>query len=213
MIGEKPFFYRKYVIFSIFFIIFILLLLFVRNFYYQVLHEKEVKKSVGLEKVKAYERVILNHFPLSPYTERAVKELLSICEGFLEEKEKNYCYETLRSSLIQIRSFYQPYEEVIDELKPKIADLRATLKNKGEQGKKEEYERIFQAQLEILNYHHAPSCFWSIVTVFSLLGWITSLIIVIFKGFAKPLNKRWLAFGGVSYLFFFCLWLLGLLLA
>lgn len=213
MTVEKPFFYRKYIIFSLFFILFILLLLFVRNFYCQVLHEKEVKKSEGLEKVKAYERVILNHFPLSPYTKRAAGELLLICEEFVEENEKLYCYETLRSSLIQIRSFYQPYKEIIDEINPKIADLRGRLKNKVEQEKNEEYERIFQAQLEILNYNNAPSLFWSFVTVFSLLGWIASLIFVIFRGFTKPINKRWLAFGGASYLLFFCLWLFGLLLA
>ncbi len=213
MIGEKPIFYRKYIIFSLFFILFILLLLFVRNLYHQALHEKEGEKSEGLEKVKAYERVILNHFPSSPYTERAIKELLLSCEKFPEEKEKLYCYETLRSSLIQIRSLHEPYSEILERINPKIANLRANLKNKLDQGDGKEYERNFHIQLEILSYDNAPSLFWSFVTVFSLLGWITSLIFIICRGFKKPINKRCIAFGGLSYLLFFLLWVLGLWLA
>lgn len=215
MTEEKRFFYRKVVIMGLLIFCIALLLLIVRQAYYQNKHIEEATASKSIERVKVYERVILNHFPLSPYTKKAVSALLNECETFNENDEKLYCYETLRTSLIQIRSFYQPYSDVLENLKPKIADLRAKEKIAWRYNNltMADYDRIYNEQMAILNYDNAPSMFWSFVTVFSLLGWIGSVIIVILKGFTKPINNRVLRYGILSYLFFFSLWLLGLWMA
>lgn len=211
MIEEKPFYYRKILVAVILLCITVAILL-TRQVLYQNKHSNEATVSKGIDSVKAYERVILNHFPLSPYTKKAVNKLLEQCEVFKENDGKLYCYETLRSSLIQIRSFYQPYSEVIEKIKPKIAELRAKEKIAWEYNTltMKDYDQIYSEQMVILNYDNAPSLFWSIVTVSSLLGWIGSIIIVIFKGLTKPVNKRWLTRGIALYFIFFFLWILSL---
>lgn len=203
---------NKYLLFILFLMIFCLFSISLRQFIYQLKHYKESEISSGVDRVKAYERIILNHFPLSPYTKKAVNALLNECETFKENDEKLYCYETLRTSLIQIKSFYQPYSEVLEMIKPKIADLRAKEKIvwKYNNLTMADYEKIYNEQMAILNYDNAPSMFWSFMTVFSLLGWIGSVIMVILKGLTKPVNRRILSYGVLSYLLFFSLWLLGL---
>lgn len=212
MTEEKRIFYLKVVLTGLLIFCIALILLIVRQVYFQNKHTKETNLAKSIDRVKAYERIILNHFPLSPYTKKAVNALLNECETFKENDEKLYCYETLRTSLIQIKSFYQPYSEVLEMIKPKIADLRAKEKIAWKYNNltMADYEKIYNEQMAILNYDNAPSMFWSFMTVFSLLGWIGSVIMVILKGLTKPVNRRILSYGVLSYLLFFSLWLLGL---
>lgn len=211
MTEEKPFFYRKISVVAIIFLVFLIALI-MRQIFYQSKHHQEAKFSIGIERVKAYERVILNHFPLSPYSKKAVDGLLKECNAFKENDEKLYCYETLRSSLIQIRSFYQPYIEAIEKIKPKIADLRAKEKIAWKYNKitMNDYEKIYSEQMAILNHDNSPSLFWSLVTVLSLLGWMGSIVFIILRGFIKPMNKKSLTVGILAYLIFFSLWVFGL---
>lgn len=204
---------NKYLLFILLLMIFCLFSISLRQFIHQLKHYNESEISSGVDRVKAYERVILNHFPLSPYTKKAVNALLNECETLKENDEKLYCYETIRTSLIQIKSFYQPYSEVLEMIKPKIADLRAKEKIAWKYNNltMADYEKIYNEQMAILNYDNAPSMFWSFMTVFSLLGWIGSVIMVILKGLTKPVNRRIFIYGVLSYLLFFSLWLLGLL--
>ncbi|MDI6713982.1 MAG: hypothetical protein QMD43_03005 [Thermodesulfovibrio sp.] len=196
-------------------LIFAVTALLTRQFFYQLKHMNEADASSGIEKIKAFERVILNHFPLSPYTKNAVDKILIECEGFIKTDEKLYCYETLRSSLIQIKSFYQPYEDTIKKINPKIAELRAESMISWEYNNltKKDFERIYTAQLALLNYNNAPSQLWSAVTVFSLIGWISTIIFLIMKGFTKNQNRRYIVTGILIYLVFFLLWLCGLYFA
>ncbi|MCX8125447.1 MAG: hypothetical protein N3F66_14960 [Spirochaetes bacterium] len=212
MTEERHFSYRKVIFISLIVLIVIFIVLSIRLAFYQYKHSNEAFASKDIEKVKALERVILNHFPLSPYTKRAINELLTMCEKFNENDEKLYCYETLRSSLIQIKSFYQPYSEVIERIKPKIADLRAREKIawKYNNLNVSDYDRLYNEQMAILNYDNSPSLPWSALTIFSLLGWIGSVIFMILKGITKPVNKRFLRIGIAMYIVFFSLWILGL---
>lgn len=212
MMEERYFFYRKIVILFLLMLCIVLTILIIRQAYFQNKHMKEATFSKSIDRVKAYERVILNHFPLSSYTKRAVNALLNECETFMENDEKLYCYETLRTSLFQIRSFYQPYSYVLDKIKPKIAGLRAEemISWRYNNLTTADYEKIYNKQLTILTYDNAPSMFWSFTIVVSLLGWIGSVIVVILKGFIKPLDKRWLKYGAILYLIFFSLWMFGL---
>lgn len=196
-------------------LIIIFLIFSIRMLYSQHIYTKESDKLVGLEKVKAYEKVILFHFPLSPYTKKAVKGMIIECEGLNKNNEKLYCYETLRSSLIQIKSFYQPYKTVIESINPTIAHLRAIemINWKENNFIMKNYQSLYAFHLNILNYENAPSILWSIITVFSLLGWIGSVFLIILKGLGNPLNKKILITGTGGFIIFFTLWLVGLYMA
>lgn len=205
-----------YLIKKVFIFVLIFLLLFlIRMMYCQNLYMKDAMSQKGLEKIKAFEKVILFHFPFSPFTEKSIKYSLNECNNFKENKEKLYCYETLRSSLLQIRSFYQPYKDVIEELNPKIAHLRAieSIKWKYNNYSEKDYEKIYKNHLALLRYDNAPSVSWSAVVVFSLIGWIGSVFFIIFKALKTPFNKKYLYAGLTGYIIFFSFWLLGLWMA
>jgi len=199
-----------FVFFGLLFLIF-----FMRMFYAQYIYIEEALVSENLEKLKAYEKVILFHFPLSPYTKKAVNGMLIECEKFNEEREKLYCYETLRSSLIQIKSFYQPYKNVIESIKTKIAHLRTIemINWKENRLTMKDYQSLYQQHMKLLEYENAPSVFWSIIVVFSLIGWITNVFIVIIKGLGTPVDKKFLLLGFCGFMIFFTLWIIGLYLA
>lgn len=202
---------RKFLVFILVFIAFFL----IRMVYFQYLYFEEGKKLKSLERIKNYEKVILHHFPLSPYTNYAVNEVLKICEELKEDDEKLYCYETLRSSLIQIRSFYQPYQKTIQEIKPHIASLTAVaMINWKENGyTKADYERLYEINLKLLIHENTPSLFWSAISVFSFLGWIGFVFLIIFKGFERSINKKHLLSGVFGFIVFFFLWIIGLYMA
>lgn len=185
---------------------------FLRMAYSQYLYMEEAEKTESLDKVKAYERVILSHFPLSPYTKKAVQGSLRECESFKEDSKKLYCYETLRSSLIQIKSFYQPYEDELEKLKPVIAHLRAMemIKWKDNALSMKDYQSLYESYLNLLKYENAPSNFWSAVGVFSLIGWISALLVMIFKGLGSPIDKKYILIGIVGFVLFLGLWIIGL---
>lgn len=201
---------KKFLVFLLIFLGFFMM----RMLYFQYLYFEEGAKLRGIERVRSYEKVILNHFPFSPYTYYAVDGVLKTCEELKENDEKLYCYETLRSSLIQIRSFYQPYQKNLQEIKSHIAHLRTmAMINSKEDGFRENYARLYSANIKLLSYENTPSVFWSAVLVFSLLGWIGSVFLIIIKGFKTPLDKKQLLTGVVSFFIFFFLWLLSLYMA
>ncbi|MDW7973222.1 MAG: hypothetical protein RMI01_08495 [Thermodesulfovibrio sp.] len=191
-----------------------LVLFFIRILYMQNVYLSECEKLQGVEKVKACEKVILFHFPLSPYTKKAINSIKFECDNMTKEKEKLYCYETLRSSLIQIRSFYQPYKEVIEKIKPKIAHLRAveTINWQFNKYSEQDYEKLYKDNLMVLQYDNAPSVLWSSVVVFSLLGWISSVIFIVFN-LRDPIKISSLIFGVLGFILFFSLWIIGLWLS
>lgn len=169
----------------------------------------------GLEKIRSCEKVILFHFPLSPYSKKAVNLLIDECEKLKDEEEKLYCYETLRSGLIQVKSFYQPYRDIIEDSKFKIAHLRATLAIKWQFNRYsiQDYDSLYRDNLALIQHENAPSVFWSLVVVFSLIGWISSGVFTILKGFKEPTKKKFIIEGIISFILFFSLWLLGLWMA
>ncbi len=187
---------------------------FLRMLYCQISYLNEAEKAnETIEKIKAYERVILNHFPLSPYTKKAVNEMIRICQSLNDEKAL-YCYETLRSDIYQIRSFYTPHKNVLDKINPVIADLRARQIIDWQYNGLgiKDYERIMKAQMKLLSYEYVSQC-WSAVVVVSLLGWTGSVIFIIFKGLGRPVNKHAIFIGFLSFLIFFTLWIIGLIKA
>jgi len=174
--------------------------------------ERAQKTDNSIQAIRYYERVLLFYVPISPYNKNAVNGILEKCEYVQDLEQKLYCYETLRTSLYQVRSFFIPYEDEIEKLNPLIAELRAKqmIQWKYNNFSDKDYQRLYNYHMEILKYDGSPSVFWSIVVIFSLIGWISSIIFLIFKGFV---NKKYLSLALTSYFIFFTLWILGLYMA
>lgn len=177
--------------------------------------EQAKKTQNPIDAIRSYERALLFYVPFSPSNKKAIEGILERCESLTESEQKIYCYETLRSSLYQIKSFYQPYKQEINRLNPVIAELKAKemINWKYNNFSERDYQTLYDYHMEILKYDGHPSTFWSIVSVFSLVFWITSVIIIIFKGLTVPINKKYLLAGVTGYIIFFSLWLLGLYMA
>ncbi|WP_353685906.1 hypothetical protein [Thermodesulfovibrio sp. 3462-1] len=189
-----------------------LLILYLRLFLQQKDFINEAKQTNSpVKAISYYERVILSYIPLSPYNREAVNGILEQCKK-IDNEQKLYCYETLRSALYQVRSFYQPYREEIKRLEPLIAEIKTheMIQWKYNNLSERDYQRLYNYNIEILRYDGSPSVFWSMVSVLSLFAWICSICFIIFKGFKTPINKRYLLWGLTGFIVFFSLWIIGL---
>lgn len=195
-------------------IFFIILVLFsLKAFITQKNFITEAKKTDNsIKAIRYYERALLSYIPLSPYNKEAITGILERCKNFKDTEQKLYCYESLRSSLYQIRSFYQPYKEEIKSIEPLIAELKAKqmIQWKYNNFSEKNYQNLYNHHIEILKYDGSPSVLWSIISVFSLLAWIGSVFLIITRGYAAPINKKYLLIGFVNFILFFSLWLIGL---
>ncbi len=186
-----------------------------RSIYTQHKYYKLSEHQSGLEKVKSLEKVILLYLPFSPYNDKAVNGILEECFRFSQNDEKLYCFETLRSSLIQIKSFNQPYEDTINRINPIIAKLRSQEMINWDFNKytNDEFKKFYEAQIKLLTYDNTPSTFWSVMVGLSLIGWISAQIFLIWKGIGENVNLLNTIIGLLSFIAFFSLWILGLYLA
>ncbi|ACN98845.1 hypothetical protein SULAZ_1003 [Sulfurihydrogenibium azorense Az-Fu1] len=200
----------------IFFILIVALLsLTLRSLYTQNKFISLAKNQAGLEKIKSLEKAILFYVPFSPFNEIAINELKKECQSFSKNDEKLYCYETIRSSLLQIKNVYQPYKETLDEIIPIIASLRAKEMINWEFNnyKEEDFNKLYESQLKLLKYDNTPSTFWSFIVGFSLIGWISSIIFLIWKGLGENIDAVNIFSSLIAFLAFFSLWILGLYMA
>ncbi|WP_028951037.1 hypothetical protein [Sulfurihydrogenibium subterraneum] len=199
----------------LFIVIMVLISLLLRSLYTQYKFITIAKDQKGLEKVKSLEKVILFCVPFSPFNKIAVDELKKECQNFSINDEKLYCYETLRTSLIQIKSIYQPYKEILDEIIPIIASLRAKEMISWEFNdyKESDFNTLYKNQIKLLMYDNTPSYFWSFIVGFSLIGWISSVIFLIWKGLGENINVFNIFWGLLAFVSFFSLWILGLYMA
>jgi len=158
--------------------------------YHEYLHfNKAIKLEQKGKKIFAidyYGYVIICYVPFSPYIEQAEKKILKIGKYF-EDKNKLYnalfAYEVLRASYFQVRSFYQPREDMINKLNYKIADIKVKILKSENRLKNEKKE--FKRQLKILQHNNFPSTIGSLIMCLSFLCWIGAIIYMIMKGFEK----------------------------
>jgi hypothetical protein len=181
----------------------------VKNLYYQNRYYNSAKQQDGIAKVKAYERVILSYVPFSPLGSKAVEELYLCCHTFKKDDERLYCLETLRSGIHQIQNpITRPYTEYLEKINPKIAKLRALESINWEYSSytMADYEKLYNIQMQILNYDNKPSDFWSFIVVLSLIGWISSVLLLIWK----VNDKKQILLYSLMFIAFFSLWIVSL---
>ena len=161
-----------------------------------------------------YERTIKWYAPLSTVVQRAVARLWRIgteAEASGELTLALEAYQTLRSSLYAVQSFYIPYQSSIPKSEERIALLLA----KTRAGAELEEDKLAQdtARFAIqLQRHVGPHLGWSVLVEVGFLGWVGAAIGLIWyvmdeQGhFAPRQGMLWGSFLAV----FFVLWVVSM---
>ena len=161
--------------------------------------EKEYVRAITY-----FDRSIHWYTPFNPYVGRSAQRLWEI--GARAERSGDVtlaliAYRTIRRGFYGIESVYSPGKAWIQKSDAKIGKLV----NQGRTGRKVEVAQGLPPPPDIL---------WSIVVEVGLLGWLGSLVILVFRLFrSNPARRARWASGiawGVLSVGFFILWLVGL---
>ncbi len=165
--------------------------------------------------IKHYERAILWYLPVGGYVTPSAKRLWEIGES-LEETDMELAliaYRSLRSAFYATRSFYTPGGLWIARTDQKIADLVALAPPVFEKDKKMSQGERRDEALAVLKRPMRPYAGWSIILEVGFWGWITGTLFFIFRAFntEHKLNMRRGLFWGGIVIFFYSLWIIGMM--
>jgi hypothetical protein len=161
-----------------------------------------------------YERTIKWYTPLSTVVQRAVERLWQLgteAEARGELSLALEAYQTLRSSLYAVQSFYIPYQSWIPKSEERIAPLLA----KTQAGEEPKADKLAQDTARFamqLQRHVGPHLGWSILLEIGFLGWVGAAVGLIWYvvdeagHFARRQGLLW----GSLIAVFFALWLIGM---
>jgi len=161
-----------------------------------------------------YERTIKWYTPLSPVVRRAVERLWQLgteAEARGEVSLALAAYQSLRSSLYAVQSFYVPYQSWIPKSEERIAPLLAQTKAGDDQGA----DRVAQDTVRFagqLQRPIGPHLGWSVLVEIGFLGWVGAAVGLIWHvvdeqgNFARRQGILW---GGLLTIFF-ALWLISM---
>jgi hypothetical protein len=161
-----------------------------------------------------YERTIKWYTPLSTVVQRAVERLWQLgteAEARGEISLALEAYQTLRSSLYAVQSFYIPYQGWISKSEERIAPLLAKTKA-GEEPNADKLAQDTARFAMQLQRHVGPHLEWSILLEIGFLGWIGATVGLIWYvvdeagNFARRQGLLW----GSLIAIFFALWLIGM---
>jgi hypothetical protein len=161
-----------------------------------------------------YERTIKWYTPLSTVVQRAIERLWQL--GTEAEARGEFvlaleAYQTLRSSLYAVQSFYIPYQSWIPKSEARIAPLLARTKAGAEHNEDKLAQDTARFTMQ-LQRHVGPHLGWSILTEIGFLGWVGATVGLIWYvvdeagHFARRQGLLW----GSLMAVFFALWLIGM---
>src|SRR5215510_10441599 len=159
-----------------------------------------------------YERTIKWYTPLSTVVQRAVERLWQLgteAEARGDVSLALEAYQTLRSSLYAVQSFYIPYQSWIPKSEERIAPLLAKTKTDAEEDRLAQDTARFAAQLQ---RHVGPYLGWSVLVEIGFLGWVGATVGLIWYvvdaqgNFARRQGLLW----GSLIALFFALWLISM---
>jgi hypothetical protein len=165
-----------------------------------------------------YERTIKWYTPLSTVVQRAVERLWQLgteAEARGDVSLALEAYQTLRSSLYAVQSFYIPYQSWIPKSEARIAPLLAKTKVGAEAGAEQGEDKLAQDTARFamqLQRHVGPHLGWSILLEIGFLGWVGATVGLIWYvvdengNFARRQGLLW----GSLIAVFFALWLIGM---
>lgn len=181
-----------------------------RNVYLEIrwfINARQTKNEIG--KIDFYCQTIQAYVPGSPLVFLAINRLKQKAFEYESKGDKNnalYVYERLRGSLYSIRSFYQPYYTLREDLTLKIAELKAKMLAKTESEEKKWHDNL----LKSMKIDFAPSVVGSMVSEIMFLSWIASILSLIFDDFNKK-KRVFFKVGGI--ILSYSLWCIALHLA
>ncbi|MFQ5588252.1 MAG: hypothetical protein ACE5F7_05370 [Nitrospiria bacterium] len=165
--------------------------------------------------IQHYERAMLWYLPVGGYVGSSAERLWHIAEALeaTDQKTALSAYRALRSAFYATRSFYTPGQSWIDRANEKIARLMAGETQYSEADRAKSLDQKTKEALEILKRPMKPDPFWSMVLVAGFLGWVSGVLIFIWRAFrgeeravATPQGIVW---GSVIVLCY-ALWILGM---
>ncbi len=161
-----------------------------------------------------YERAIKWYTPFSNVVRLAVERLWQL--GTAAEARGDVslaleAYQTLRSSLYAVQSFYIPYQSWIPKSEARIAPLLAKTKAGAEQGEDKLAQDTTRFAMQ-LQRHVGPYLGWSVLVELGFLGWVGATVGLIWyvvdaQGNFAP--RQGLLWGSLIALFF-ALWLISM---
>src|SRR2546422_3856655 len=165
-----------------------------------------------------YERTIKWYTPLSTVVQRAVERLWQLgteAEARGELSLALEAYQTLRSSLYAVQSFYIPYQSWIPKSEERIAPLLAKTKTGAEVGAEQGEDKLAQDTTRFamqLQRHVGPHLGWSILLEIGFLGWVGATVGLIWYVVDENGNfaRRQGLLCGSLIAVFFALWLIGM---
>jgi len=161
-----------------------------------------------------YARTIKWYTPLSTAVQRAVERLWQLgteAEARGEVSLALEAYQTLRSSLYAVLSFYVPYDSWIPKSEERIAPLLAKMKAGKEPG--EDQLALDTARFAMqLQRHVGPHLGWSVLVEVGFLGWVGATLGLIWYMVDEQGNfapRQGLLWGSLLALCF-ALWVIGM---
>lgn len=210
---------KKYFIAVILLLFIFLLITGARVFYLQRSHfmaaEDYLSKNNFKLAMREYDNAMHFYTPLSPYVKRAAQRLWQTGEMYEKQDRPDWAvmaYSSIRSSFYASRSLFTPGRDWIKKCDEKIADLTVKILIREGSIKPEEAENEKKKFLHVLQVDKMPSPLWSFFMEAGFIGWIASVIFIIFKGFDDKgkLKRRFAFYGALSFILCFAVWLMSL---
>ncbi|MBI3805004.1 MAG: hypothetical protein HY282_14735 [Nitrospirae bacterium] len=160
---------------------------------------------------------MLWYLPAGGYVESSAEGLWKMGES-LEKEDPTLAldaYRSLRTALYATRSFYTPGKAWIDRSDQKIVLLMAQEPPYSDAEKKKTVEQRAAEALAIQKVPQKPDPGWSIVLEVGFWGWVAGVLLFIWVGFnvkRQVILKRGI-FVGALILFFYTLWIIGMMKA
>jgi hypothetical protein len=174
--------------------------------------EEFLKQNQLIRAVTYFDRSIHWYTPLNPYVEKSAQRLWEIGQKAEQQGDSKIAliaYQTLRSGFSSARHFISPGRQWIERCEARINHLTAT------EGKSETKDGDkMQGSPQETPRDSAPDVFWSVALEAGFLGWIGSMLAVIFTWrhtSEDRRKKRLRSFKWVGLaLGFFALWIVGM---
>jgi hypothetical protein len=194
----------------------------IRVFYLQRSHYAEAEKHYAADDLKIavreYGTTMRLHFPVSPYTTKSAERLWLLGAEFERQGEllrAQAAYSTLRSSFYATRSLYTPGKDWIKKCEERLASIRAAILLEEGRIAPGDLETARLRHLEAMRTDRAPAPAWAALAFVSFLGFLASMVYVIFRGFGPDarLRKKEAIAGAIAAACSFALWALSLMKA
>src|SRR2546425_4383393 len=168
-----------------------LLVVFVVILYAKVMYNASQDFTLGEEAytrseykvaITHYERTIKWYTPLSRVVQHAVERLWQLgteAEARGDLSLALEAYQTLRSSLYAVQSFYIPYQSWIPKSEARMAPLLAKTKVGAEAGAGQGEDKLAQDTVRFamqLQRHEGPHLGWSLLVELGFLGWVGATV-------------------------------------